>query len=527
MNAATVVDVRAPALRLRWRVTPLRLAVLLILLGLSVRFVGIGMRQLWLDEAYSAWFASRGWHELWTAVPTYEPHPPFYYSLLKAWRAVFGGEALALRGFSILFAVLTIPVVIAAAREQERHEPTGRPLLRAGFAGFLAACAPMLVMLGQEARPYPLLIFAYAVAILGLLRLMREFAAGEPGRWGSWALLAAGAEVALWAHGLGLLYALCLALALAPAWLKARFQRDRITRGIAAAGAVALLYLPCLVMILNRAGDWGTAGWLRWSPDMLLQLIGLYAVPYEALTVGSAVAAIAMILLIKRALQSAFAAKGWTPERAILLLWWGPPLLAVLISVLFIPVFLPRTLAGTLVPAYLALGAALARVPSPRERLLLGAAIGITLLPTAFQAATRPAPEQWDEVAAYLSRHVGPSDRVWLYPNDSALPLRRANPAPSYRATGIPADYPAVGVKGPIRAGSPAVVSLTREQAERMVSDPAYRDALTIWLVTRQDQLFDPNGDVPRALAKVRRPGMPQRWGYITVQPFHSTAGQH
>lgn len=527
MDAATVVDVRAPSLRLDWRVTPLRLAVLLILLGLTVRLVGIGMRPLWLDEAYSTWFASRGWHELWTAVPAYEPHPPFYYSLLKAWRAVFGSEALALRGFSILFAVLTVPVVMAAAREQERQDPSGRLLLRAGFAGFLAACAPMLVMLGQEARPYPLLIFAYAVAILGVLRLMREVTAGEPGRWSSWALLVAGTEVALWAHGLGLLYALCLALALAPAWLKAPRPRDRIVRGIAAASAVALLYLPCLAMILNRAGDWGTAGWLHWHPEMLLQLIGLYTVPYEALTIGSAVAAIAMILLIKRAMQSAIAGRGWNADRAILLLWWGPTLLAVLISVLFIPVFLPRTLCATLVPAYLAIGAALARVPSPRERLLLGAAIVITLLPTAFQAATRPAPEQWDEVAAYLDRHVRSSDRVWLYPNDSALPLRQANPTPSYRANGIPADYPAVGVKGPIRAGSPAVVSLTRDEAERVASDPAYRTAATIWLVTRQDQLFDPEGDVPRSLAKVRRPGRLQRWGYITAQPFHSSAGQH
>lgn len=527
MDAATVVDVRAPALRLGWRVTPLRLAILLVLLAVAVRLVGIGMRPLWLDEAYSAWFSSRGWHELWTAVPTYEPHPPFYYSLLKAWRALFGGEALALRGFSILFAVLTIPVVMAAAREQERQDPTGRPFLRAGFAGFLAACAPMLVMLGQEARPYPLLTFAYAVAILGLLRLVREFGAGGSGRWSSWVLLVAGTEVALWAHGLGLLYALCLALALAPAWLKAPYQRDRMIRGIAAVGAVALLYLPCLAMILNRAGDWGAAGWLRWHPEMLLQLIGLYAVPYEALTVGSAVAAIAMILLIKRAVQSAVGGRGWNTDRAIMLLWWGPPLLAVLISALFIPVFLPRTLCATLIPAYLALGTALARVPAPRERLLLGAAIAITLLPTAFQAATRPAPEQWDEVTSYLSRHVGPSDRVWLYPNDSALPLREANPAPSYRANGIPADYPAVGVKGPIRAGSPAVVSLTRAQAERVASDSAYRAVPTIWLVTRQDELFDPGKDVPRSLAKVRRPGKLQRWGYITVRPFHSSAGQH
>jgi hypothetical protein len=528
MDAASALNVQSPTMRVGWRVTPLRLAAMLVLLALGVRLIAIGARPLWLDEAYSAWFSRRGWHELWTVVPTYEPHPPFYYSLLKLWRGLFGGHPVALRGFSIMLGVLTVPVVMAAAAEQERQQPIGRPLLRAGIAGFLAACSPMLVLLDQEARPYPLLIFAYAVAILGLLRLMREFEGG-PGRWSSWLILGAGAELALWAHGLGALYALCLAAALAPAWLQRPFDQARLVRGAVTAAATALLYLPCLVMMVSRVGDWGT-GWLNWKLEKLLQLIGLYAVPYEALTIGSAVTALAMLLLIKRALQSGFAGRGWNSERAILLLWWGPPLLAALVSALFMPVFIPRTLAATLVPAYLAIAAALARTGSPRERLGLAAALCIPLAVTAVQVAARPSTERWDEVSAFLARQVGPSDEVWLYPNDSALPLRAANPWIADHARGIPENYPAVGFKGPIRAGSPAVVSLTPAQAERTAADPGIRNVPTIWLVTRQSMLFDPDADLPSALARVRRPGKIQEWGYVSAQPFtarHSTSGQH
>jgi uncharacterized membrane protein len=519
MDSASALPVQRSIAGLRLRLTPVTLALALMLLALGVRLVGLSMRPLWLDEAYSAWFSSRSLHELWTVVPTYETHPPFYYSILTLWRDTFGGSAASLRSLSVLFAVLTIPVVIAAAFELERQAPSGRAMLRAGVTAFLAACSPMLLVLGQEARPYPLLIFAYALASLGLLRLFREFQTG-PGRWPSWLLLAAGTELSLWAHALGVLYAACLALALVPTLLARPLSPPRIARAIATGACIAILYLPCLLMILGRTGDWGH-GWLSWHWTMLLQLIALYSIPIEALTIGSALAALVMLLLVKRSLQSGFAAAGWDADRALLLLWWGPALFAVGISALFMPIFLPRTLAATLVPAYLALAGAVARVESDRERFLLSAILVITLLPTAAQVALRPATEPWDQVRTYLERNVEPGDQIWFYPNDSALPMREAG-LPMLDTRGIPGDYPATGFKGPIRAGSPAVVSLTRKQAEQFVHSPNARHRRTIWLVTRQSGVFDPAGDLPRALASVRLPGKAREWGYIAVRPYYA-----
>lgn len=503
--------------RREWRPTLLQITLGLTILAFLVRVIDLDSRPLWLDEAYSAYFSGRGWHELWTQVPTYEPHPPFYYSLLKIWSLLFGGSALALRAFSLVLALAGIPVIIAAARELERQRPTGRPLLSQSVAGFLAAASPMLVLLGQEARPYPLLIIAYALATLGALRLIREFADG-PGTWSSWLMLAAGTELGLWAHGLGLIYAACIALALAPAWLR-RADHERIVRGLVGGGLVMLLYLPCLLMVLNRAADWGGKGWLSWSPIMALQLLSLYAVPVEVLTIGTAIAALIMFLLMKRAVQFGMETAGWTSERAILLLWWGPPLAAILISQLGMPVFLVRTLAPTLVPAILGISRALARSDSPRERFVLTAALVITLTPGSLQIAMRPATEPWDEVAAYLNQNVRLGDEVWLYPNDSALPLERAHASVPMR--GIPGNYPALGIKGPIRAGSPAVVSVTASQARSIAAAHAIENVPRIWLVTRQRDLFDPGADMPAALGQVRNAGVMQKWGYITVTPFY------
>jgi uncharacterized membrane protein len=520
MNIASALRAPASGFRFNLRVTPLRLAAGLTFLAFALRLTDLGARPLWLDEAFSAWFSDRSFHYLWNVLPTYEAHPPFFYTVLKLWRLSAGEGHVALRGLSVLLGTLTVPIVMAIALEQERQAPTKRPLLRAGLAGFLAACSPMLMVIGQEARPYPLLAFTYSIAILALFRLMRQFKAGAAGSWASWLLLGASAELTLWAHGLGFLYGTCLALALLPVWLTAPVSRARLVRGLATAAAVGLVYLPCLVMMTSRAHDWST-NWLEWQPSMLRQLLVLYTVPVEALTVGSAVAALAMALLIKRALASTWASHGWNSDRTLLLLWLGPPMIAALLSATFMPVFLARTLSGTLIPAYLAIAGAIARSDDPRERRMITAAICITLLPTAFGLAVRPATERWDLLSAYLSRNVAAQDQVWLYPADSALPLDQVGRPIPGTVRAIPAPFPTLGVKGPIRAGWPAVVSVTPEQAGKFAGDPALSHVPVVWLVTRQSGIFDPNNDMPAALAHVRRPGAIERWGYIDVRPYY------
>jgi uncharacterized membrane protein len=520
MDAVSSLSLPVTAPRFAWRVTPARLVIALTFFALALRLTDLGSRALWLDEAFSAWFSDRSFTYLWHELPTYEAHPPFFYSVLKAWRTIVGPGHSAMRGLSVLFGMLTVPVVMAIAFEQEQHSPTNRPLLRAGLAGFLAACSPMLMVIGQEARPYPMLAFTYSIAILSLLRLMREFKTGLAGRWGSWLLLGVSAELTLWSHALGFLYGGCLALALLPLWLTSPANPKRIFRGIATAVVVGAIYCPCLLMMSHRAGDWAT-NWLEWRPSMLLQLLVLYTVPVEALTIASAIGALAMVLLIKRAIVSTYVSEGWNSDRSMLVLWLGPPMMAALISALFEPVFLARTLSGTLIPAYLMIAGAIARSDDARERRVLTAAICITLVPTAFAVALRPAEERWDLLSDYLSRNVQPQDQVWLYPADSALPLGAVgHPIPGI-VRAIPQPFPTLGFNGPIRAGWPAVVSLTPEQAAIFARDSKLSDVPVIWLVTRQSGIFDPHDDVPKALGKVRRQGPIVAWGYINVRPYY------
>jgi hypothetical protein len=132
----------------------------------------------------------------------------------------------------------------------------------------------------------------------------------------------------------------------------------------------------------------------------------------------------------------------------------------------------------------------------------------------------RPAQERWDLAAAYLARNVQPGDEVWLYPADSALPLNATGRFIPCRVRAIPQPLPTLTINGPIRAGWPAVKSVTPGQARAFAADPAVRRVHRIWLVTRQSGIFDPAGDLPRALGEVRIAGPIEEWGYIAVRPY-------
>ena len=256
---------------------------------------------------------------------------------------------------------------------------------------------------------------------------------------------------------------------------------------------------------------------------MLFQLVSLYSLPFEMITVGSALAAVGMLVLLKRGVEASVARPGWNSDKALVVLWLGPPLLAALISWLVVPVFLERTLSAALAPAYLAIGSGIARTSSARERRIITMAICIILTPLAIVVAARPSAERWDQAASFLSREVSPHDQLWLYPSDSALPLSRIAHLPG-TVRMMPAPFPTLGVKGPIRAGWPAMVSVTSAQADRLVRDPSLKAVPVVWLLTRQSGIFDPDNDMPKALAKVRRPGRIESWGYISVQPFYRAA---
>ena len=271
------------------------------LLAVGIRLHHLGKEPLWNDEGFTWWAIGQSWHDLWTLVPQGDPHPPFYYSLLKLWTALAGQSEAGLRGLSVLFAAATVPVVYLAGRTLGGARDgawTG------AAAALLFALSPLHLHYAQEARPYAGLTFAASLAFAGALWLVlhpgaarrpllgwgRGVAADEPSARPAWLALVVGTALALWFHNLGVYLAAALGLALL-AWLARDLRWDRSAfANLALAGALVLLaWSPWWPWLLRQTRDVGEAWYLPFPTSaivlkVLSSLFGLgYSIPTRAL----------------------------------------------------------------------------------------------------------------------------------------------------------------------------------------------------------------------------------------------------
>jgi predicted membrane-bound mannosyltransferase len=160
----------------------------LVLAATATRLYQIDSQSIWFDEGWSAFAAVQP--SLQTAVESDPTNPPLYYILLNLSVNFTGDSPLALRLFSLVLGVLTIPLTYRLARRLFDE--------RAGlYAAFLAAFSPLLWWASQEARMYTLLAVVVLLTTMGWHQLLRE-----PKRW-AWLVLWAGELALLYAHNTG------------------------------------------------------------------------------------------------------------------------------------------------------------------------------------------------------------------------------------------------------------------------------------------------------------------------------------
>jgi len=461
-----------------------------------LRIAGGIVHPLWLDEAYSAYAAAHDWTFLWTVVPRYETHPPFYYSLLRVWTLVFGDSLVGLRSLGLTASLLTLPVVAFGARELGRivrPPPEGDvalPLAALLLVGF----APFLLEMGQQVRPYAVLILVYAVACLALLRIGRETAEGAAIRARPLALYLVALALMLWLHNLGVLYAVALTLALAVMVLRRGLTTRDWLMLVGGHLLVGLLYLPAFLILVDQAPTWVRSTWLRFTTDGLeWRLAGMYLIAK-----GRAVIAAAVLVLLALA-QLARSDAGRRAAVALLSLAIVPAALSILLSMRVAPVFIPRTMAATAIPLLLLLATGITGRRWPR--IAGWAALTFVVWQMAwFDWRTTPGrpQEDWYRAARWLGARFRPGDVVYAYPNESALPFDYAArdlklPIP---AQPIPMAVPAIGIAGGwYPTGSRGVVSLPRPALRSIARLPQTRAAPTVWLLRSGAWTYD-NGDV-------------------------------
>lgn len=245
-----------------------------ILLGATLRFINLGGKVYWHDEAYtSLWlsghntghladyifregeagtadlrkyqqlYPGRGLPYVLMSLAVENPqHVPLYYSLLWLWAHLIGDSVAALRLFSAVVSVLALPLMYWLGRELFGSERVG------WVAAALLAVSPYHVLYAQEARPYSLWTVTILASTLGLLWAVRS------GRRRVWLMYAALAAAGLYTHLLFL-----MVLAVHGVWVVAGAGKRpgrAALREYSRAGLLALAaFLPWVAVILWR---WST-----------------------------------------------------------------------------------------------------------------------------------------------------------------------------------------------------------------------------------------------------------------------------
>jgi len=141
--------------------------LLITIFGLGLRLIGINKVQgLWNDE-YVSWFvASQPFGHDFLREILAQCHMPFYYLYLKFFMHFGGGGDLFLRLTSVLAGILSIVVMYYVGLQNNKK--TGL------LCAFFAAISSFLIYYSQEVRLYSLLFLFSALALLYMLKFLRE-----------------------------------------------------------------------------------------------------------------------------------------------------------------------------------------------------------------------------------------------------------------------------------------------------------------------------------------------------------------
>lgn len=455
--------------------------------ALLLRLPTLASRSFWLDETYSAWFAAQPLHDLWTVVPLYETHPPFYYTLLKAWMALVGPGEAALRSLSVIASVATVVLLPVGARLARLG---GRAERVALLAALLLSMNGASIQFAQQARPYAIQALAGSLAVFCAAMIVRSFtpdATYAAVRRNTWvAGLALSAGLTLWLHNTGVFAAFGIWTGLTVALLLATpGPRGRQALAVGAAGAGALLvWSPFLPMLLRQQAAMAKLSfWVSFSAKGMIAawtvISGGQVLHYPALL---------LVLLGFAWLYRHARAHFWQLGLTLAL-----PVLAMGAYSFFVkPVFLSRLFLwlGPLGMVLVALG--VLHLPARWRLPVLGVVLALSAWSTLGFYRSRT--EDWRSLMTGLARDARPGDLILAFPNEVQMPvayyMRPGTPAAARApVVYLPGPFPALNLPRRYTGNSGAPNIAPPDIARLQTLLPYYR---RVWLVERHAELYDP-----------------------------------
>jgi len=489
----------SPRFKSAWTYHGLLLAV--CLLAFILRIAGLADHNIWWDEGIGVWLARMPLLESirWTAG---DVHPPLYYIALHLWWRLAGEGEFVLRFPSVLFSLLTIPLIY---RLGTALVPRGKRATAASTTALLAALFLALsrfaVLWAQEIRMYALSALMATGALWAAVELWRPPPPGR--RW---------ARVAPWlayvAFTLGCLYTLYLTITvpmvanlgfLVAWWLACKSGTDAprkmLGHWLSAQLTVAALFLPWLLYALPQMHTWSSDS--AFSPGFFVQLYT------TMLAIGTSLNLQAYLGLTSAVFTILFVGLGFivynrpnvAQSGALAMLLGGLLLPAIVVAVISLPALsfyysrplVPRYLLPLSACFYALLAWGMGTLMAPKAWRQAGTLIGIGVVIIAAGRGLyefypgRARRDDYASIAHILNAHRRTEDAVLLYV-DRDWPIFVAHYA---------------GLRDDVAYGQPLNVAT----ADALLA-PLWATSQGVWLVTTPEALqTDPQQTVPHWLA--------------------------
>lgn len=376
------------------------LALFWLVLGLAawLRFLGIGSKSLWYDEAWSVALSAV---DLKTAVILVKGqiYPPLYQILLHFWLLLFGTSETAARSLSAVFGLASV-----AALYNLTVRISGRRT--ALVAALILAVSPFHVEYSQEARGYSLLVLLSLVSYDLLLVWLDEH------KWITGTAYVVFTALCLYTHP----YAFLIPLSQSLIWAfhlieEKKHPGKELLWWLALGSAIALLFLPILPVFLRAAGEVSRNFWIR-RPDYwdiwntLKYFLGQSR--WSLLSLGLTVLLGTVSMLIYEG-EHRFRAK-------IYLAWWWLPILAAFaFSSLAFSVYQIKYLIFASIPLYLLAAEGIAKLEHRTARIIIVLLIAASSVQPLLAYYQKPKIEEWRGTVNYLKSKQMSKDIVLIY----------------------------------------------------------------------------------------------------------------
>jgi hypothetical protein len=352
---------------------------------------------LWYDEAYSLSFATASWSDFLSGLHRIDGPIAGYYALLHLWLSVVPVSVESSRFPSLVFGVATLPAIYLLAREFSSR--------KGGLVAVIfLACNMSWWSQAEDARVYAL---AVLLLTLGYLFFARVLFREPSSRNAIWAGVLTGLTFVFQAILGGT--ALLAQIASLVCWPASGRTRIFAALAIGIAGLMSVATLGFMAIAHFGSTD---AAWLN------VRIPFKYVLGDISSAFGMRRAFAPGIVALAVALFFGWRERGfWT-----LVLWTAVPILTMLSTELFHPLFIDRYLLAAFPPFIVLLAIGTVRVPNQTAAIVLGLLIVAGESYETIKVDREPT-ESWDVAVHLLQTATHPGDVAYITPREAEVPL--------------------------------------------------------------------------------------------------------